>query len=136
MQLGNAVAVPTLASIAALTKRFRLARDVLLSGLLAYYAADLVKGVVGRERPTGLPVGAVLHDGVVAGAGFISGHAAVAAAMATAETTPVQAGCAGGCPTSPGGARATSSPRLTTARRIEHAVDQDVRSGAAVRKSM
>src|SRR3954468_11226096 len=84
MQLGNVVAVPTLAAIAALTRRFRLARDLLLSGLLAYYAADLIKAVVGRERPSGLPVGAVLHEGVVGGAGFISGHAAVAAAMATA----------------------------------------------------
>src|SRR5689334_15719677 len=84
MQLGNVVAVPTLAAVALLTRRFRLARDLLLSGLLAYYAADLVKGVVGRERPSGLPVGAVLHEGVVGGAGFISGHAAVAAAMATA----------------------------------------------------
>ncbi|NYJ08749.1 phosphatase PAP2 family protein [Petropleomorpha daqingensis] len=84
MQLGNVVAVPTLAAVAALTRRFRLARDLLLSGLLAYYAADLVKSVVGRERPSGLPVGAVLHEGVIGGAGFISGHAAVAAAMATA----------------------------------------------------
>src|SRR5690349_10706698 len=57
MQLGNVVAVPTLAAVALLTRRFRLARDLLLSGLLAYYAADLVKGVVGRERPSGLPVG-------------------------------------------------------------------------------
>src|SRR4051812_1356163 len=84
MQLGNVVAVPTLAAVAALARRFRLSRDLLLSGLLAYYAADLVKAVVGRERPSGLPVGAVLHEGVVGGAGFISGHAAVAAAMATA----------------------------------------------------
>src|SRR3954469_7379480 len=84
MQLGNVVAVPTLAAIAALTRRFRLARDLLLSGLLAYYAADLVKTVVGRERPSGLPVGAVLHETAEGGAGFISGHAAVAAAMATA----------------------------------------------------
>src|SRR4051794_18980953 len=85
MQLGNVLAVPVLAGLAALTRRFRMARDLLISGLLAYFAADLIKGVVGRERPTGLlPAGAVLHEGVVGGAGFISGHAAVAAAMATA----------------------------------------------------
>ena len=43
-----------------------------------------MKSVVGRERPAGLPVGAVLHEGAVGGVGFISGHAAVAAALATA----------------------------------------------------
>jgi undecaprenyl-diphosphatase len=84
MQLGNVVAVPTLAALAALTHRYRMARDLLISGLLAYVAADLVKAVVGRERPAGLPVGAILHEGPIGGAGFISGHAAVAAALATA----------------------------------------------------
>ena len=84
MQLGNLVAVPALTALAALTRRYRMARDLLVSGLLAYGVADLVKAVVGRERPAGLPVGAVLHEGAVGGAGFISGHAAVAAALATA----------------------------------------------------
>jgi undecaprenyl-diphosphatase len=45
-----------------------------------------VKALVGRERPAGLPVGAVLHEGAVGGAGFVSGHAAVAAALATAAS--------------------------------------------------
>jgi membrane-associated phospholipid phosphatase len=84
MQLGNVVAVPTLAAMAALTRRYRMARDLLISGLLAYGLADLVKTIVGRERPADLPVGAVLHEGAVGGAGFVSGHAAVAAALATA----------------------------------------------------
>jgi undecaprenyl-diphosphatase len=83
MQLGNVVAVPVLAGIAALNKRFRMARDLLVSGVLAYLAADLVKGVVGRERPAGL-VDANLLDGNLTGIGFISGHSAVAAALATA----------------------------------------------------
>src|SRR5918997_593572 len=54
MQLGNVLAVPVVAAAAALTRRFRMARDLLVSGLLAYLAADLVKSVVGRERPAGL----------------------------------------------------------------------------------
>ncbi|MFQ1002378.1 phosphatase PAP2 family protein [Modestobacter sp. SSW1-42] len=83
MQLGNVVAVPTLAAVAALTGRFRLARDLAVSGGLAYLVADLVKGVVQRERPIGLPVGEVLNEQVT-GLGFISGHSAVAAALATA----------------------------------------------------
>ena len=84
MQLGNVVAVPVLASVAAMFRRFRAARDLLVSGLLAYVAADLVKSIVGRERPGGLPVGAVLHEGTIGGIGFVSGHSAVAAALATA----------------------------------------------------
>ncbi len=84
MQLGNVLAVPTLALLAALGRRLRAARDLLVSGLAAYYAADLVKSLVGRERPAGLPVGAVLHEGTMGGAGFVSGHSAVAAALAAA----------------------------------------------------
>jgi undecaprenyl-diphosphatase len=86
MQLGNVVAVPSLAALAVLTRRYRMARDLLVSGLLAYGLADVVKGLVGRERPAGLPVGAVLHEGAVGGSGFVSGHAAVAAALATAAS--------------------------------------------------
>lgn len=84
MQLGNVVAVPAVAAVAALFRRFRAARDLLAAGLLAYVAADVVKSVVGRERPGGLPVGAVLHEGPIGGIGFVSGHSAVAAALATA----------------------------------------------------
>ena len=84
MQLGNVVAVPVLALAAALTRRVRMARDLLVSGLLAYGVAVLVKGVVGRERPGGFDVDAVFRDGTVSGIGFISGHSAVAAALATA----------------------------------------------------
>ncbi|MGY1605018.1 phosphatase PAP2 family protein [Geodermatophilus sp. SYSU D00815] len=84
MQLGNVVAVPVVAALAAAARRWRMARDLLVSGLLAYVTADLVKSVVGRERPGGLPVGAVLHEGPVTGLGFISGHSAVAAALAAA----------------------------------------------------
>src|SRR3954453_17865763 len=56
MQLGNVLAVPVLAAVAALRRPFRMSRDLLLSGLLAYLAADLVKNVVGRARPAGFPV--------------------------------------------------------------------------------
>jgi glycosyltransferase 2 family protein len=84
MQLGNVVAVPAVAALAALTRRWRAARDLLVSALLAYVAADWVKGLVGRERPAGFDVDAVLRDGTVSGIGFISGHSAVAAALAAA----------------------------------------------------
>ncbi|MFW3168598.1 phosphatase PAP2 family protein [Geodermatophilus sp. CPCC 206100] len=84
MQLGNVAAVPVVAALAALTRRLRMARDMLVSGVLAYLAADLVKSVVQRERPGGFPLDANFPEGPVGGLGFISGHSAVAAALATA----------------------------------------------------
>jgi glycosyltransferase 2 family protein len=86
MQLGNVVAVPVLAALAAVRRRWALARDLLVAGGAAYYAAIAIKEVVGRERPAGFPVGAVLHEGATSGAGFVSGHAAVAAALAAAAS--------------------------------------------------
>ncbi|MGY1722094.1 phosphatase PAP2 family protein [Blastococcus sp. SYSU DS0533] len=84
MQLGNALAVPALAAAALTARNVRAARDLLISGLLAYVAADLVKGVVGRERPGGFAVEVNFPEGPVGGLGFVSGHSAVAAALATA----------------------------------------------------
>ena len=84
MQLGNVVAVPAVAAVAALTRRFRMARDILVAGGLAYVASDLVKSVVRRERPGGFAVEVNFPEGPVSGLGFVSGHAAVAAALATA----------------------------------------------------
>ncbi len=84
MQLGNVVAVPAVAAAALLSRQVRLARDLVVSGLLAYLAADLVKSVVRRERPGGFAVEVNFPEGPVAGLGFVSGHAAVAAALATA----------------------------------------------------
>src|SRR5215213_2285928 len=46
MQLGAVLAVPAVAAVAVLTRRFRLARDLLISGGLAYLAAEQVKSVV------------------------------------------------------------------------------------------
>jgi glycosyltransferase 2 family protein len=86
MQLGNVVAVPVLAGLAAARRRWALARDLLVAGGAAYYAAIAIKEIVGRERPAGFPVGAVLHEGATSGAGFVSGHAAVAAALAAAAS--------------------------------------------------
>jgi undecaprenyl-diphosphatase len=90
MQLGNAVAVPGVAAAALLVRRLpmadrvRMARDVLVSGLLAYVLAGYVKSVVGRARPAAFDVEPVLRDGTVSGIGFISGHSAVAVALAAA----------------------------------------------------
>lgn len=84
MQLGNVVAVPLVTALALAARQVRAARDLFVSGLLAYVAADLVKAVVRRERPGGFAVDVHFPEGPVTGLGFVSGHAAVAAALATA----------------------------------------------------
>ncbi|MEW1736069.1 flippase-like domain-containing protein [Nocardia beijingensis] len=83
MQLGAIGAVGVVAGLALVTRRFRLARDVAAAGVLAYLLAIEVKTLVGRARPDML-----LHELTLrtqqGGLGFVSGHAAVAAAMAAA----------------------------------------------------
>lgn len=84
MQLGNRAAPIVVAAVAGLVWRsWRPPVSVLLAGYGAWQAAELIKHAVGRGRP------AVLIDTVrlretAEGMGFVSGHAAVAAAIATA----------------------------------------------------
>src|SRR6266496_4999934 len=51
MQLGSLVAVPVVAAVAALTRRFRLAVNLLVAGVGVWFLAILVKGLVERGRP-------------------------------------------------------------------------------------
>jgi glycosyltransferase 2 family protein len=83
MELGALAAVPAVAAVALTARRPRLARDLALSGALAWVLAKLVKGVVGEARPVALLHGVVVRA-VDTGLGYPSGHVAVAAAMATA----------------------------------------------------
>jgi glycosyltransferase 2 family protein len=83
MQLGALAAVPAIAAVALAARRPRLARDLALSGGLAWVAAKLVKVVVGRARPVAL-IDGVVERAVNTGLGYPSGHVAVAAALATA----------------------------------------------------
>jgi membrane-associated phospholipid phosphatase len=83
MQLGSvgvALAVPVL--VALVSRDWRLTAAVLLSGQSAFWAAKLVKGLVGRDRPAGLLPDAIVRE-AADGHGFASGHAAVAFAVAT-----------------------------------------------------
>jgi glycosyltransferase 2 family protein len=83
MQLGAVAAVPVVAAVALAARRPRLARDLALSGGLAWVLARMVKDVVGRARPVALIQG-VVERGLDTGLGYPSGHVAVAAALATA----------------------------------------------------
>jgi glycosyltransferase 2 family protein len=83
MQLGTLAAVPVVAAVALAARRPRLARDLALSGGLAWTLAKLVKSLVGEARPVALLDGVVVR-GFDTGLGYPSGHVAVAAALATA----------------------------------------------------
>jgi glycosyltransferase 2 family protein len=83
MQLGALAAVPAIAAVALAARRPRLARDLALSGGLAWVLARLVKDLVGEARPVALLQG-VVERAFATGLGYPSGHVTVAAALATA----------------------------------------------------
>lgn len=82
MRLGNILVVPTAALLAAVLRRWWLAGGVLLAGGGTYLAAKIVKGIVPRGRPHGLLSEVVIRGAAAQGRGFVSGHAAVLAALA------------------------------------------------------
>ena len=84
MQLGNWIAAPVVAVAALLVwRRWRVALDLAVSGTAAWLLARLVKNSIGRGRPGDLLQDVILRDAPGSGLGFVSGHAAVAAALAT-----------------------------------------------------
>jgi undecaprenyl-diphosphatase len=83
MQLGNVLVVPVLAGVAALTRRYRLAVNLAVAGFGCYFLAILVKNLVHRGRPSQYLPHVTLHGPAASGLGYISGHAAVAVALAS-----------------------------------------------------
>jgi glycosyltransferase 2 family protein len=84
MQAGAIGAVPACAAVALVARRPRLARDLAIAGTAAWLLAKVVKDLVNRARPDALLPGVILRHASGTGLGFPSGHAAVAAALATA----------------------------------------------------
>ena len=82
MQLGTIGAVFVMAGVALMSRRIRLALELIGGGLLAYYAAIGLKDLVERDRPAALITGVVVRGPEATGLGFPSGHAAVSAALA------------------------------------------------------
>jgi undecaprenyl-diphosphatase len=81
MQYGTFGAVPTVAALALIARRPRLAASIAVGGTAAWITAKAVKRVIARGRPASL-VDAVQQRGVEEGdQGFPSGHAAVSTAM-------------------------------------------------------
>jgi len=82
MQLGNMLAIPVAAVAAALTRHFRLAVGMLIGGLVTYYLAKVVKGIVPRGRPAELLSDVHIRGAEPHGRGFVSGHAGVVTLLA------------------------------------------------------
>ena len=83
MQLGVIGAVLPVAGLALLTRRIRLAAYAALAGGTIYLIAKLVKEFVQRGRPQTLLADVYIFDMPDRGLGYVSGHSAVAVALAT-----------------------------------------------------
>ncbi|HEX8135311.1 MAG TPA: phosphatase PAP2 family protein, partial [Actinomycetes bacterium] len=85
MQAGNLLAGLVAAAVAAATRRFRLAANLAVATVVAWLLALAVKGLVGRGRPPDLLHRYEYHirGSAAGGHGYVSGHAAVAVAIAT-----------------------------------------------------
>jgi membrane-associated phospholipid phosphatase len=81
MQLGNFLAVPVAAVVAAVFRRWRLAVGLLIAGGAVYLLAKVVKRIVVRGRPDSLLDDVVIRGQRAGGLGFVSGHAAVVTAL-------------------------------------------------------
>ncbi|HSM02619.1 MAG TPA: lysylphosphatidylglycerol synthase domain-containing protein [Acidimicrobiia bacterium] len=83
MQFGALGIVPVLAVVALVARRRRLAVDLALAGPAAWLAARVIKSVADRGRPDELLAEVIVRGDAAGGLGFLSGHAAVAACIAT-----------------------------------------------------
>jgi uncharacterized membrane protein YbhN (UPF0104 family)/membrane-associated phospholipid phosphatase len=86
MQLGVIGAVPLVAGLALVTRRVRLALYAALAGGTIYLVAKLVKQFVQRGRPQTLLEDVYIFDVPDRGLGYVSGHSAVAVALATVSS--------------------------------------------------
>jgi glycosyltransferase 2 family protein len=83
MQAGNVLAVGVAAAVVAATRRFWLAANLAITGIGVWLLAKAIKARVGRGRPDDLLPEVHLRGSHDSGLGFVSGHAAVAVAIAT-----------------------------------------------------
>jgi undecaprenyl-diphosphatase len=83
MQLGNVLFVPVAAGAALIARKVRFALDLFVAGLSAWILAKVIKELVKRGRPADLLSDVTLRGDPSSGLGFVSGHTAVAFALAT-----------------------------------------------------
>lgn len=90
MQAGSAAAIVVSAVVVlAVWRNQRLALSLFIAGGVAWIGAKIVKEIVHRERPGAL-LGDVIERPEWEGLGFVSGHAAVAFALAAVASPHVQ----------------------------------------------
>ena len=82
MQLGNVFFVGFATLAALIARKVRFALDLFVAGTSAWILAKVVKELVERGRPADLLTDVTLRD-PTSGLGFVSGHTAVAFALAT-----------------------------------------------------
>jgi membrane-associated phospholipid phosphatase len=83
MQAGNVLAVGVVAALVAAFRRFWLAANLVVAGVGVWLVAKLIKETVGRGRPPDLLSMVNVRGAPADGLGYVSGHSAVAVAMAT-----------------------------------------------------
>jgi len=83
MQLGVIGAVPLVAVVALATRHLRLALDAVLAAGSIYLIAKVIKQFVQRGRPDSLLDQVNILGEPAGGLGYVSGHSAVAVALAT-----------------------------------------------------
>jgi glycosyltransferase 2 family protein len=86
MQLGVIGAVPLVAAVALATRHLRLALDAVLAAGSIYLIAKVIKQFVQRGRPDSLLDNVNILGDPAGGLGYVSGHSAVAVALATVSS--------------------------------------------------
>jgi glycosyltransferase 2 family protein len=86
MQVGNLLTVTVVSLVALIARRFRQGLDLAVAGVSAWLLAKVVKEFAGRARPAEIFDDVIVRGSPAAGNGYVSGHAAVAAALAAALT--------------------------------------------------
>lgn len=86
MQLGSVIVIPLVVGAALLARRPRLAATAAVAGTVAYVMGKVVRHLVKRARPARLLPGVIIRGSPSLGSGYLSGHTALAVAMAVVLT--------------------------------------------------
>jgi membrane-associated phospholipid phosphatase len=86
MQLGSVGVIPLVVGAALLARRPRLAATAAVAGTIAYVMGKVVRHIVPRPRPERLLAGVIIRGSPALGSGYLSGHTALAVAMAVVLT--------------------------------------------------
>ena len=81
-QFGRVWVVAVAVALALIARRLWLALDLAVAGVGAYFASNAAKHWIGRGRPADLLTHVITRSGPFHGAGYPSGHSAVAAGLA------------------------------------------------------